>query len=272
VGRERKVWGSLLGCLLGLGLLQAETAPGSTFEVNPIQAVLTGKTKSALLTVTNASRETLRFEVTVFAWDQNAKGEMELRPTEDVVFFPRLFSIAPGKEQKIRVGTTASVSEREKTYRIFVEELRPLEQPTPSPAGSQVRVLTKMGIPIFLQPANPKPSGAVAALGIANGTVSFDIRNTGNVHFSLFGVRVVGTGASGETVFDRKAEGWYVLAGGNRTYQIALTPEECSRIRHLAVDALADIGELKGGVDVSPSACPTPATPGVPGGANGGGS
>jgi fimbrial chaperone protein len=256
VHSEQKVRGLLLGCCLGLGLSQAEVVLGSTFEVNPIQIVFAGKSKSALLTLTSKSEETLRFEVTVFAWNQNAKGEMELTPTEDIVFFPKLFSVAPGKEQRIRVGTTGSAMEREKTYRIFVEELRPLEMPKLPPAGSQVRVLTKMGIPIFLQPQSPNTSGVVA-----NSAISFTVQNTGNVHFSLYGVRVVGTGASGETVFDRKAEGWYVLAGGARTYEMALTAEECNRLTHLAVDARADIGELKGQIDVGPGACgaPTPA-------------
>jgi fimbrial chaperone protein len=255
VHSERKVRRVLLGCCLGLGLLQAEVVLGSAFEVNPIQIVFAGKAKSALLTLTSKSAETLRFEVTAFAWNQNAKGEMQLQPTEDIVFFPKLFSVAPGKEQKIRVGTTASASELEKTYRIFVEELRPLEKPKQPPTGSQVRVLTKRGIPIFLQPLSPNPSGAVTDLGVANSAISFTVQNTGNVHFSLYGVHVVGTGASGETVFDRNAEGWYVLAGGTRAYEMTLTPQECSRLTHLAVDARADIGELKGQIGVSPGAC-----------------
>jgi fimbrial chaperone protein len=255
VHSERKVRRVLLGCCLGLGLIQAEVVVGSTFEVNPIQIVFAGKAKSALLTLTSKSDETLRFEVTAFAWNQNAKGEMELAPTEDIVFFPKLFSVSPGKEQKIRVGTTGSALGREKTYRIFVEELRPLEKPKQPPTGSQVRVLTKMGIPIFLQPPSPNSSGVVSDLGVANSALSFTVHNTGNVHFSLYGVRVVGTAASGETVFDRKAEGWYVLAGGTRTYEMTLTPEECSRLTHLEVDARADIGELKGQIDVGPGAC-----------------
>jgi fimbrial chaperone protein len=273
VHSQRKVLRILFGCFLGLGFLQAEAVPGSTFKVNPIQIAFSGPAKSALLTLTNESDETLRFEVTAFAWDQSPKGDVKLQPTEDIVFFPKLFSVPPGKERKIRVGTTATVAGTEKTYRIFVEELRPLEKPKQPPTGSQVRILTKMGIPIFLQPPKPNPAGGIASLAVVNGVVSFEIRNTGNVHFSLYGVRVVGTAAPGETVFERKAEGWYVLAGGSRAYDMSLSQQECSRLKHIVAEAETNIGAFKDQLDVAPGACgtPTPAGAALPVGMEHGG-
>ncbi len=266
---QRNVVGTMLAGCLGLGLLQAEAAFASTFKVDPIQVVFAGSARSTLVTVTNQSEEALRFEVTAFAWDQSPKGEIRLAATEDIVFFPKLFTIDPGKEQKIRVGTAVGALDREKTYRIFVEELRPLEKPKQPPAGSQVRVLTKMGIPIFLQPARRETSAAVGGLGVANSAIGFEVRNTGNVHFSLFAVRVVGTTTGGETVFDRNAEGWYVLAGGSRAYEMSLPPEQCSRLAVVAVEARTDVGTFNGQVKVAPGACAAPfpssaATPSAP--------
>ncbi len=266
---KRNVLRVFLGGCLGLGVFQAGVVSASSFKIDPIQVVLAGAAKSALLTLTNQSDQPLRFEVTAFAWDQGARGEIELQPTDDILFFPKLFSVAPGKEQKIRVGTTASALQSEKTYRVFVEELRPLEKPKEPAAGSQVRVLTKMGIPIFLRPATPSPAGAIADLTVAKAVVSFEVKNAGNVHFSLYGVRVVGTTATGETVFERKAEGWYVLAGGSRTYEISLSPQECGRLEHVVVEATTDIGSFKGQADIGPDACstPTPAPGATPAGA-----
>jgi fimbrial chaperone protein len=255
VNRLRKCATTALGCCLGLGLLQAEAVLGSTFKVNPIQIVLSGATTSALLTLTNESQGTLRFEVTAFAWTQDSTGEMKLQPTRDIVFFPKLFSVAPGGEQKIRVGATVSAGDLEKTYRIFVEELHPLEKPSTTPAGSQVRVLTKMGIPIFLQPSRLTHAGNVVGLKVDHSVLSFAVNNTGNCHFSLYGVRAEGRAADGTRVFERKAEGWYVLVEGSRAYEIPLTASECDPLKQIVVTAQTDIGELTARLDVPPGAC-----------------
>ena len=61
---------------------------GSSFTVNPTQVVLTARTMSALLTLRNDSDEALRFELSMFSWDQTDSGEMRLTSSEDIVFFP----------------------------------------------------------------------------------------------------------------------------------------------------------------------------------------
>src|SRR5216684_4497892 len=91
------------------------------------------------------------FQVTSFAWSQDASGAVQLAPTEDIVFFPALLTLKPGEERKVRVAATVAAKDVERTYRIFFEELPPLERP--QNLGAQVRILTKMGIPIFVAPA-----------------------------------------------------------------------------------------------------------------------
>ena len=44
----------------------------------------------------NDSAEKIRFQIGVFAWDQNPKGEMVLNPTEDLIFYPALLALEPG--------------------------------------------------------------------------------------------------------------------------------------------------------------------------------
>jgi fimbrial chaperone protein len=90
----------------------------------------------------------LQFQLSVFAWAQSPSGEMQLEPTEDIVFFPTLLTLKPNETRRVRVGSATTQEVREKTYRIFVEEL----PPAGTVAGSGVRVLTKMGIPIFVRP------------------------------------------------------------------------------------------------------------------------
>jgi P pilus assembly chaperone PapD len=68
----------------------------ATFTVEPTQIVFSNRTNSVLLTLRNESTETLRFELSVFKWDQSPSGEMQLEGTEDIVFFPALLTLAPG--------------------------------------------------------------------------------------------------------------------------------------------------------------------------------
>ena len=73
-----------IALLLSLELAQARVAHSGTFQVNPIRITLSRQSSSSLLSVRNDSTEKIRFQIDVFAWDQNPKGEMVLNPTEDL--------------------------------------------------------------------------------------------------------------------------------------------------------------------------------------------
>ncbi len=230
-------------------------AAAASFTVTPIQVFLGPRTTSALLTVENKSTETLRFQVSASSWSQSPKGEIELAPTEDVVFFPALLSLEPGKERKIRVGVARPATDTERTYRIFVEELPPTEKPILSGNRSEVRVLTRMGIPIFVRPAKMTRGGAVENLKLQRGELRFHVRNSGNMAFSLLSVRIVGTGDEGVTTFEKQAEGWYVLAGGVREYEIPIPPADCARTKTLAIEARTEQETFKASLGVAPESC-----------------
>jgi fimbrial chaperone protein len=211
----------------------AASAPGAaaaTFTVEPTQIYLSARTSSVLLTLRNDSKETLRFELSAFKWTQSPAGEMQLESTDDVVFFPALLTLAPGESRRVRVGHATNLEAREKTYRIFVEELPPLAQP----AGG-VRVLTKMGIPIFLRPAKETATATLTGLGHQDGKLRFTLLNDGTVHFVPKEIRVRGIRDSA-TAFENRLEGWYVLAGGRRDFEMATPEADCSRVTSVVVD------------------------------------
>jgi fimbrial chaperone protein len=248
---RRFLLAGLAAILLGVPL----SAVAASFTVTPIQVYLGAGNTSALLTVENKSTETLRFQVTAHAWNQSPKGEIELGPTEDVVFFPTLLTVEPGKQRKIRVGVAKPAGDVEKTYRIFVEELPPAEKPAERGNRSEVKVLTRMGIPIFVQPGKISREGAVESLKLEGGELRFRVRNTGNVAFTLQSVRISGTGADGATTFQKQADGWYVLAGGVREYEVSLPPADCSRTTTLAIEARTERETYKVSLGVAPEAC-----------------
>jgi fimbrial chaperone protein len=238
----------------GLALCRADLVSASVFRVTPVQVALSRGTTSTLVTLGNDGDRELRLQVSAFAWEQAPDGTMKLSPTRDVVFFPMMLKLAPGEERKVRVGTTLQGDATEKSYRIFVEELPPAPE-LERTAGFQVRVLTKIGIPVFVEPTNPKPAAAVEVVEVAADHVRYKVRNVGNAHFTLQSVRLQGLDASGQSVLDRQADGWYVLAGGEREFEQPLSPELCGLLKSVAIEAKTEAGNAAARQDVPVLAC-----------------
>ena len=222
--------------LLGLTFYQAEAVLASTYKVTPIQVSLSTRTASALLTLSNESSDTLRFQLSAFAWTQSRQGVVELAPTEDVVFYPPLLTLKPGEERKIRIGTKAARSPIEKTYRIFFEELPPLEKADALPGDSQVKFLTRMGLPIFVELTSTVLKGDIEEIRLERGRLAFEVRNSGSVHFAMHKVRVTGSDASSRQTFEKDLAGWYVLAGGTREFELELSAAECSQTKIVRIE------------------------------------
>jgi len=251
--RSRLPLAALLPLWLGLALCQAEPAWAANFSITPVRLLFSPNTRSALLTLRNQNPEALRFQLNLFAWDQPPNGEMQLTPTEDLIVFPTLLTLAPGEVRYIRVGPATPFAAVEKTYRLFVEELPALETPIEAPTG--IRVLTRMGIPIFLQPTKVVQQGHIESLAVRHGTLSFQVQNTGNVHVVEQAIRVTGLGATADRLFEHQEAGWSVLAGGVRSHALELPREACAKIRTLTVEVHTEEKTFQERFDVPPSAC-----------------
>lgn len=203
-----------------------------------------------LLTLRNESNETLQFQLSVFAWTQSPLGQMELEPTEDVVFFPTLLTLKPKETRRVRVGSATPQDVREKTYRIFVEELPPIEK-----VSDGVRVLTKMGIPIFVRPVKEVATATLNDLRQEDGTLQFTLSNSGTVHVVPQSIKVRGLAGS-NTAFDRELEGWYVLAGGRREFDMAFPKNACAQVTSIVVDVQFASGKLQERLQTPNGACP----------------
>jgi fimbrial chaperone protein len=243
-----------LALLLSAGQLSGpRPALAADFTVNPIQIFLTGQSQSAILTVHNTSGEPLRFQLNAFAWAQDSSGQMLLTPTSEIIFFPRLLTLAPGEQRIVRVGTSAPGGPVERTYRIFVEELPP-QAHSAAPAG-QVRVLARMGIPIFVAARAGRAELRLLPPAQQPGRLVFELRNTGTKHIVPQTIRVRGQGPGGEILWQGEQEGWYVLAGQQRVYEMALPREECIRTRTVEVEVKAGEQTLTERLTIGVAAC-----------------
>jgi fimbrial chaperone protein len=195
--------------LLVLGL--AGTAAAGKFDVTPTTVDLAGTAATSTITVRNSHTETTRFQVVVYAWRQDADGEMILEETEHLVVFPTLFSLAPGQAKALRVGTTLPRAPREQSFRIFVEELPP-EQP----AVGHIQVLARVGIPVFVAPIETRRDLRVT-------TTSSDIvvQNAGTVRSRLVSLTVSARDAGDREQRRIELPVWYFLSGDRRVFPMA---------------------------------------------------
>ena len=203
------------------------------------------------MTVKNDSAERLRLQVSVMAWDQNKQGEMILNTTDDIIFYPTLLTVNPGDQRNLRVGSHTKEVSREKSYRIFVEELPPNDKLQ----SSGVRFLTKVSIPIFLQPRKVETKGAIDQLSLRKGELSFDIKNDGNVHIQPREIRIRGLSPDGGVQLERKIPGWYVLSGGLREYRFEVPKTDCLKIKDLKVEFEINEKPINESYSVASDAC-----------------
>jgi fimbrial chaperone protein len=223
--------------------------------VDPIHIFLTPKSTSALLTVHNDSPEQLRLQVSIFAWDESPKGEAVLKPTQDIIFFPALLTLGAGEERKVRVGSATPFAASEKTYRIIVEEMPPPPKAKQEKKDVNIRVLTRMSIPIFLQPPSTKTDPALVNFLVSHDKFLFQLKNGGNAHTMVRKAWVRATSAEGRLYIDEDLRGWYLLAGGRREYEVKIPKESCREIRSFAVHVELDTGKVEKTFETPKGAC-----------------
>jgi fimbrial chaperone protein len=222
----------------GLLLFGAARAQGAGLNVSPVQIYLKADESKTLLTLRNEGEETVRFQLQVNTWSEDPKEGMTLGPTGDIVFYPTLITLKAGETHKVRVGTTVPFGALERTYRLFIEELPAAEKP--QQLRSAVRVLTRIGIPIFVQPTKVLESHALSSVALASGAAAFDLQNDGNVHLRVDTVRLEGFAPDGARLFERETPGWYVLAGGRKHFTVDVPRDACPRVRRLVATVKTD--------------------------------
>jgi fimbrial chaperone protein len=243
---------AVLAALCAAGLFLPAPSGAGELEVSPVLVELDGARRSAIVSIKNTAQATARYQVRAYAWRQDDQGTMQLGDTKEVVVFPPLVELASGEERKLRIGVSAAPAATEKTYRVFVEELPPPESPS---APGQVRVLTRIGVPIFFAPAKPVTKGEVAFLSAGAGRAELRIRNTGTVRLRPSAVTLYGLAADGTRTFETELHPWYVLATGERQYQAPIPADVCARTRELHVTAAVEPAPLEASLRVPDGAC-----------------
>lgn len=242
-----------LASALPLGLLLT-ASPGlaSQFTVNPTRVELSARVPSAVVSLRNDGQAPIRIQVKTHAWTQTLDGQMQLDATDDVVVFPALVTIAPGEERRLRIAVTSAPAQVERTYRVFMEELPPVAG---TPVETGVQVLTRVAIPVFLRALAPSTRAGLSDVGLSQTTLHFQIDNIGNTHFVPDRIHVQGLSSAGAVVTDKTTDGWYILGGTSRRYEMPLDAGSCAQIRAILIDVTVGEATLKQRLDTPGGAC-----------------
>ncbi len=252
--RKGSVFATCFLLAVSAAILQVESARASNIGVSPVNIYLTRDGPSALLTVTNQDSIPVSFQISLYAWNQSEIGQQELATTSDIVFFPQLLTIAPGESRKIRIGTTVFPGGVEKTYRIFLEEL-PTPQTMRSGAGLQIRLLSKISLPIFVEPDKQRFQTTISDIAVRKGKLSLRLANAGSIHILPSSVSVLGKDAAGKMLFQFEIPEWYILAQSSLLINVALPARSCAKTQTLFMVVQTDAGSIKKSFTLPPGAC-----------------
>jgi fimbrial chaperone protein len=209
--------------------------------ITPIRLFLAGNAPSGDLTIKNTTSDLAQFQVQGYAWKESTEGKTELTSSDDLIFYPTIFSLAPGATQLIRIGIEGNPPTVERTFRLLLTHLPPPQLPGEI-AKPSIPVSEQFSIPVFLQPDSPTSQIDLSRAEIGAQKLSLYFRNTGNSYDMVHGIKVTGLGASGATVFNVKGTGWYVLAGSDRIFTLQIPKGACASVRSVKIDAALEDG------------------------------
>jgi fimbrial chaperone protein len=232
----------LRALLLAAALSAPAAARAGELEIAPILVELSGAARSATVVLRNGGGTPARYEVRALDWAQKPDGGMELSPTRELVVFPPLLELGPGESRSIRLGTELRPGATERAWRLMVEELPRADGP---PGASHVAVLTRVGVPVFLLPAKSTAKATLAFLPAEGNRIRVRLANEGSTRLRPRAAALKVVGPDGSPLLERALDPWYVLAGGERIYEIEASAEACALAAEAVAAATLDTGVLE---------------------------
>lgn len=239
--------------LLGAALLASSTWAGE-FTILPLRVELDRTNRATEVVIRNDDKAPLRMQAQAMSWRQGADGKDVYAPDDGLIFFPRALEIPPGDSRIVRVGVRAAPVTQEETYRLFLEELPP-PSPDSAPSGASVRILLRIGVPVFVAPAQFERRAAITGLEVREGRARWTVVNEGNVHLIADRIEIASLARDGTRLDARQVQERYFLAGATRPLQSELAPDICARTAAVEVSIVGDNLDLRSKVDVEPGAC-----------------
>ncbi len=235
-----------------LMLVNPHDASSGEFRVTPIRLDFDDETRTAIVNVLTEGPDKLNLQIRALEWTQDANGKDVYTDTSDIIFFPRIMTVEGGEEKSLRAGVQMPPPAREKSYRLFVEEI---PQPRKKAEGVNISIAIRFGIPVFIKPAREEAKAELARVELSAGTLNALVRNTGNVHLQVTSVDLKGLDSSGAEVFSQQIGGWYLLNGATRLYTAPIPADACAALSKIDVAVVTDRLTLKGSAEAGKARC-----------------
>ena len=249
---------TLLGFLLLFIALDAASTVASAYagewRVTPIRLTLERGARSAVVNVQNDSDAPMSFQIKAMEWAQDIRGEDRYTETAELIYFPKQLMIPAKEERTIRVGIKGTMGAREKTYRLFIEEVASPRQGTEN-EQTQIAVTIRFAVPLFISPAMEAVAGEIIEAKLHGGTLDTTLKNNGNVHFRVKLVSLSGMDSRGVTIFTQETNGWYLLSGASRIYSAVIPEAICSQLDAIDIQVQTDRLNFSRKIDADPSMC-----------------
>lgn len=204
------------GLLLAVSLLSAGETTAQVTVSNVIMTFQMGKRPVQNVMVGNSSEHPAYVLATVERVLDPAEGGSKSEPTEDIIVSPKAFSIEPRGSRAVRLLVKSPPKGNEEVYRVvFTPQDREFGTEIKKDFGGRtatIRVLTGMGVLVFVEPANP-----MGNLEWQRDKEAIVFANSGNVHVEL------GEGKSCKGTACNPVDRKRVYPGS--TYQVKVAPE-----------------------------------------------
>ncbi len=220
------------------------------FSVTPIRMDFDRDVKTSVVAIISEG-EKVNLQMKAFEWTQDSEGKDVYTETSDLIFFPKIMTLSKGEKKTLRAGIESPPAAREKTYRLFVEEI-----PAPKKAeGVNVSITLRFGIPVFSKPLKEEAGAEIEKIEFSKGVIGVIVKNTGNVHLVINSIEVKGKNVKGTEMFSQELSGWYLLSGVTRRHAATIPAGVCRDLSKLAIEVKTDRINLKKDFDVKSGMC-----------------
>lgn len=201
-------------CLLLLALF-SQTLWAANLGVTPVAIHMGGTVNRTTVNIVNYGAEAVTMQVETIAWNR-VNGVDQDGETSDVMVNPAVFTVEPNESQIIRVGLRRpSDKPEEATYRLVLREVPVARTET---AGTNIRVLVAMRLPIYVAPTKVIRDEKWTVRTDKKGNLVVKLQNSGNVHYKIGGIKVRLNEAKGGEPAASTTEGGVVFPGETRSF------------------------------------------------------
>ena len=225
----------IIVCVAALFLFIHSLALAGSFRAVPVRIYLDARSKTAVVRIINDGDDKLTLQLEAKSWRQDDAGKDIYGETGEIIFFPKIAEIEKGGERIVRVGYNGRQEGREKTYRLYLQEL-PLKKPGEK---SALTFAVTMALPIYVAPEKVKTDWAASQAGLSEERLRVKVTNGGNEHITVNKIDGTGTDELGKEVFAYSIAGSNVFAGVSRVFEMVIPQEKCLKTKaiHVTVDA-----------------------------------